>query len=188
MGLGVVLPKLDPTIRLRLAVLAVGGAVALGSMLLFARPNTPGVPSAPSVTAVSAVRITVHVSGAVLRPGLVEVGTSARVADVVAAAGGTTQSASLATVNLAAPVRDGEHIVIPDSLSPQPAAGDGKVRLNSATQAELESVPGIGPVLAARIIAAREERGGFSAIEDLLDVSGIGEAKLASFRDVVTVP
>ena len=106
----------------------------------------------------------------------------------MAAAGGTTGEAVLEAVNLAAPVRDGEQIVIPDAAAPSPAATSGQVRLNSATQAELESIPGIGPVLAERIIAARDERNGFTAIEDLLDVSGIGEAKLASFRDLVVVP
>ncbi len=170
-----------------MAVAAVGVAIAAGGIFFFAQPTAERARLPESAVVVPPARITVHISGAVQRPGLVEVGTAARVADVVAAAGGTTSDASLATINLAARVRDGEQIVIPDSSAPLPTA-DGKVRLNTATQAELESIPGIGPVLAARIIAARNERGGFAVIEDLLDVSGIGEAKLASFRDVVAVP
>ncbi|NND04558.1 MAG: ComEA family DNA-binding protein [Acidimicrobiia bacterium] len=173
---------------MRLAVGVIGVALVVASTWFFTQPAAPVAPDASPVAVVAASTITVHISGAVQRPGLVEVPFSARVADVVAAAGGSTPDAMLAAINLAATVRDGEQIVIPDASEPVAAAGDGKVRLNTATQAELESIPGIGPVLASRIVAARDEQGGFSSIEDLLDVSGIGEAKLASFRDVVTVP
>jgi len=182
------LPQLHPATRLRLAIGAVGVAVVAGSIFLFGQPITSVAPSPQPALVAEAGSITVHISGAVHRPGLVEVAVSSRIADVVAAAGGTTSDAILAAVNLAAPVRDGEQIVIPDMSSPLPSAAEGKVRLNTATQTDLESIPGIGPVLAARIVAVRDERGGFSAVEDLLDVSGIGEAKLASFRDVVAVP
>lgn len=130
-----------------------------------------------------------HVSGAVARPGLVEVPRTARVADAVAAAGGATAEAELAAINLADALHDTQQIVVPNS---QASAGhpvaDGVIHLNRATTEELESIPGVGPVLAGRIIAARELLGGFSAVEDLLDVSGIGEARLATFRDLVAVP
>ncbi len=158
--------------------------------MYYGQPATNAVaPPAPAVTTDTG-RITVHVSGAVASPGLVEVARSARVADVIAAAGGTTADAAPGRVNLAAPVRDGEQIVVPSATAPDevPMAADGRVRLNTADAAELEQIPGVGPVLAGRIITARDSVGGFATVEDLLDVAGIGEAKLAALRDHVVVP
>lgn len=139
-----------------------------------------------------AASITVHVSGEVVSPGLVRIASSSRVADAVAAAGGSTRGADLARVNLAATVRDGEQVVIPGIVAgPGSGAavdGEGKVRINSASASELEQLPGVGPVLAGRIAAYRDDNGPFSAVEDLLDVPGIGEGKLATMRDAVALP
>jgi competence protein ComEA len=168
----------------------VAAALAAAAFFYYGQPATNAVaPPAPAVTA-PAGRITVHVSGAVAAPGLVEVARSARVADVIAAAGGTTPDAVPGRVNLAAPVRDGEQIVVPAgaTFDQGPVTTDGRVRLNSAAASELEQIPGVGPVLAGRIIEARDAVGGFSTVEDLLDVAGIGEAKLAALRDFVVVP
>ncbi len=135
--------------------------------------------------------VTVHVSGEVVAPGLVEVAATARVADAVAAAGGTTRDADLARVNLAAPLQDGLQIVIPNVAGPTgdgAIVSDGRIHINAATAAELEQLPGVGPVLAAKIAAHRDEYGPFTTVEDLLDVSGIGEAKLAGLRDSVALP
>lgn len=142
--------------------------------------------------AVSDAGITVHVSGAVFGPGLVELLPGARVADAVAAAGGTLRTADLAALNLAAPVRDGEQIRVPElaiaSNGGVAIVDDGLVRINDADATGLEALPGVGPVLAGRIVAVREESGPFATVEDLLDVPGIGEATLAGLRDVVAVP
>jgi competence protein ComEA len=126
----------------------------------------------------------------VVAPGLVEIARSGRIADAIAAAGGTTSLANLAAINLAAPLRDGEQIVVPSVMVAGPGDGvaDGRVRLNTATARQLEEISGVGPVLAERIIAVRSELGGFESVEDLLDVPGIGEAKLAAMRDAVVVP
>lgn len=135
--------------------------------------------------------ITVHVSGEVGAPGLVVVAAGARLADAIAAAGGTTRDAHLEMVNLAALLRDGEQIVIPgtgDSGTAAAAFTDGKIHINTASPSELEQLPGVGPVLAERIFAFREENGPFDAVEDLLDVAGIGEAKLDAMRDLVAIP
>jgi len=136
--------------------------------------------------------ITVHVAGEVRSPGLVSVASDARVADAVAAAGGSTRDADLARINLAAPLRDGEQIVIPGVMAAGAAGGavaaDGKVHINSASVGELEELPGVGPVLADRIAAYRDEHGSFAVVEDLLDVPGIGEGKLATLRDSVALP
>lgn len=129
-----------------------------------------------------------------MSPGLVEVADGARVADAVAAAGGSTRDADLTGVNLAAQVRDGEQIVIPTMAAASATTGagsllaDGRVRINSASPVELENLPGVGPVLAARIAGYRDEHGPFAAVEDLLDVPGIGEGKLATLRDSVALP
>ena len=183
------MPSSDTNLRLRLGAAALAIAVAAAAILFYSQPAAPVAPPMPALAPTTSQHITVHVSGAVVSAGLVEVPWSARVADVVAAAGGTTPLADLTALNLASPVRDGEQIVVPE-LGSSAAAGPGEtvVRLNSASLDQLESIPGIGPVLAGRILEARDERGGFSSVEDLLDVSGIGEAKLASFRDLVSVP
>ena len=150
---------------------------------------------APLLVATSVVgeesSITVHVSGQVAAPGLVEVDAGARVADAVAGAGGSTRNADLALVNLAAPLLDGQQIVIPeigDALVGGGVASDGRIHINSATAGELEQLPGVGPVLAGRIASYRDENGPFATVEDLLNVPGIGEGKLETLRDSVAVP
>jgi competence protein ComEA len=148
----------------------------------------------PPTTGTSANRsaITVHVAGLVSRPGLVELPEGSRVADAVAAAGGLLPGARAEAINLAAALSDGQQIVVPgaDADSPATASGtpDGKIHLNQATAAELDALPGVGPVIAERIVSYRAENGPFQSIEDLLDVPGIGEAKLADLRDHVQVP
>ncbi len=140
--------------------------------------------------------LTVHVAGYVMSPGLVELATGARVADAVAAAGGLRPGADTTAINLATPLRDGDQVLIPgpSDQDGHPSAGapatdgDGRVRVNQANQAELETLPGVGPVLAQRILDFREEHGPFQTVEDLLDVPGIGEAKLASLRDHLIIP
>ncbi len=161
-----------------------------------APPPVQGGAPTEQVTAVAT--ITVHVSGQVVAPGLVALPADARLADAVAAAGGAARWAALDAVNLAQPVRDGERLVIPDTrnvpdarnaVPGASASGDSsaKIDLNAASAAELEGLDGVGPVLAARIVSYRDSIGRFETIEDLLDVPGIGEAKLAAIRDDVVV-
>lgn len=135
--------------------------------------------------------LVVHVAGEVRRPGIVRLAAGSRVVDAIEAAGGATPTAVLAGVNLAAAVVDGSQIVVPSSASgglAAPAVDDGIVVVNRATATELESLPGVGPVLAERILSHREEHGPFDTVEDLLDVSGIGEATLARLRPLVRIP
>ena len=147
--------------------------------------HRPGV-----VTEVSGQSMTVHVAGAVAHPGLVELSAGARVADAVAAAGGATPEAALAGLNLAQELVDGQQVVVPNAsdLGHLGAEDAGPIRLNSAGIDQLETLSGVGPVLAAAIVSHRDEHGPFMAVEDLLSVPGIGEAKLASIRDHVSVP
>ena len=173
-------------------VVAVALAVAAGGGAWFAgRPvPPPPVVTAPVVTGPGT--LTIHVSGAVHRPGLVHISPGGRMADAIAAAGGALPGADLDAVNLAAPVRDGDQVHVPvagdDEGGTAAATPGGPVRLNRATAAELEELPGIGPVTAGRIVAHRETHGPFLTVEDLLDVPGIGEGKLAALRDAVVVP
>ena len=193
----------------RLLLVAAGGAVVL--LLVGVVGFGSGVQVAPQAAiAVDAVpspapEVTVHVSGEVARPGLVTVPAGARVADVIVAvfaglagildaAGGATRRADLSSLNLATPVRSAEHIHV-SAMSTAPSgrdAGapgdDGGVRINVATAEELEALPGVGPVLAGRIAAFRDKFGPFLVVEDLLDVSGIGEGILAQLRDAVVLP
>ncbi len=173
------------------AVLAV--AVVAGVWFGGRPPQPPPVVVSVAATA-SEPRggVTVHVAGAVARPGLVDLASGSRIADALAAAGGALPTADVSALNLAAPVRDGEQIAVPvrgeAAVGGAAVAADGRVRLNTASVADLEQLPGIGPVTAQRIVALREERGPYATVEDLLDVPGIGEGKLAALRDAVIVP
>lgn len=171
------------------AVVLAAAALAAGLWYQQSAPE-PAPLIAATEPATADGTITVHVSGEVMAPGLVELVEGARVADAVAGAGGTTRAADLGRVNLAAGVTDGLQIVIPSENEPGEGAApdDGRVRVNTATVVELEALPGVGPVLAERIAAYREESGGFAVVEDLLDVPGIGEAKLDALRDSVAIP
>lgn len=151
----------------------------------------------------------VHVAGAVNAPGVVQLRAGDRVADALDAAGGPTPDAALDSLNLARPLVDGEQVLVPTLAEAAAAAQssavggaggpdgggqgaratlpDGRLDLNSATAAQLEELPGVGPVLAGRIIAHRDEHGPFTDAAELREVSGIGEATWASLRDLVGV-
>ncbi|CDJ99978.1 Competence protein ComEA helix-hairpin-helix repeat protein [Microbacterium sp. C448] len=143
---------------------------------------------------VSAGVLYVHVSGAVARPGLYRLDGGARLVDAVAVAGGFAEDADEAGVNLARTLSDGEQIVVPVVGQAPPAAsagggttGDARVNLNTATVAELDTLPRVGPAIAQRIIDWRTTNGRFSAVDDLLSVPGIGEKMLESLRPLVVL-
>jgi competence protein ComEA len=171
-------------------------AVAAGTWWGAGKGEPPPNLAAPTLTTSGdpAVRstITVHVAGQVSKPGLVELPEGSRVADAVAEAGGFLPGARADLINLAATLADGQQIIVPGPDGDLPAVAgetpDGKIHLNLATAAELDALPGVGPVIAERIVSYREENGPFQSVEDLLDVPGIGEAKLADLRDHVQVP
>jgi len=169
------------------AALVLAAAAAAGLWYAGRAPAAPPVVVDPAYG--EGRVITVHVAGAVRSPGVVQVAADCRVGDALAAAGGVLPEADLARVNLAAPLADGQQVLVPAiSAEGDAVAGDGRVHLNVAGAEELESLPGVGPVLAERIVAYREEHGPFTAVEDLLEVPGIGEAKLAALREAVLVP
>ena len=149
-----------------------------------------GEQSPGGVAAIESPAIYVHVFGAVQHPGLYRFEGPTRVVDVVAAAGGFAKSADHDGVNLAREVSDGEHLKVP-LVGEEPSAADepsdARVNLNTADEATLDTLPRIGPALAGRIIAWREDNGRFTSVEDLLAVPGIGEKMLASLRELVRV-
>lgn len=139
-----------------------------------------------------AAEVVVHVVGEVTRPGVVRLPAGSRVTDAVDAAGGASAGANLAALNLARVLTDGEQVVVPGpQVAGEPGTGEAsgadELDLNSADPAALEALPGIGPVLAARIVEWRTEHGRFSSVEELAEVSGIGPALLDGLRDLVRV-
>ena len=142
-------------------------------------------------TAAGAPRLVVHVVGAVRRAGLFRLPEGARVADALARAGGPTARADLSLVNLAAPLADGQQVVVPrrgppgSAPSGAPATGV-KVSLAMATVEQLDELPGIGPVTAQKIVDWRTTHGPFRSVEDLDAIPGIGPARVEQLRDLVT--
>lgn len=175
-----------------LALVVLSGAVGLGILRGQATPTeSVSLGDAHSDEVEQGGELYVHVLGAVERPGLYVLDLDARLVDAVAAAGGTTDDADLAAINLARLLTDGEQIVVPvagaSAAAGATAPGDDRIDLNTADQAALETLPRIGPALAGRIIAWRDENGRFQSVDDLLAVPGIGEKMLAGIRDGVRV-
>ena len=139
----------------------------------------------------TAPRLVVDVAGAVRRPGIYRLATGTRVDDAVAAAGGGTARADIAAVNLAAPLSDGEQVLVPARGAAGAAgasAGSTVVDLNSATAEQLDTLPGIGPSTAAKIVAYRQQHGAFHSLAELDAISGIGPSKLAELKGLVSPP
>jgi len=165
-------------------------ALLTGAAWWFSRPDavpaTPlplaslGASGAPTATVV------VDVSGAVVAPGLVELAPGSRVADALDAAGGASADAVLDGLNLARHVNDGEQILVPHAGDAEHSDG-GLINLNQADAEALEQLPGVGPVLAARIVADREANGPFASLKDLGRVAGVGEAVVGALEGVATV-
>jgi competence protein ComEA len=191
------------------AVLVLGGrwlaGRASGGEQIAAATSLPAAPRerSPDVRLTPGSRSAfVHVVGAVRRPGVYRLGGGARVQDALRRAGGATRRANVDAINLAAPVQDGAQIVVPRrgavGAVAAPAGTDGAtpgagavpaapVNLNAATAEQLETLDGVGPATAAKILDYRRTHGGFRSVDDLDEVSGIGPKRLAALRGKVTV-
>lgn len=171
-----------------IALLVVGGGV-LASRRPQPKPLEIQMPT-PSPTVEPIIKV--HVAGAVLNPGVYTLKDGDRVADAIAAAGGFTADANRDALNLAARLADGQKIAVPRLGEPTPAASSddtatGKVNINMATQAQLEALPGIGPVMAQRIIEFRNKNGPFKRIEDLRDQKLVPASTFEKIKDKITL-
>jgi competence protein ComEA len=179
----------------RSVVLAVLGAVVLGGVFVTVRSRAPA-PVPIAVVEDTAVPtpiplVIVDVGGAVARPGVVRLSYGARIGDAIAAAGGTTPDADLGSVNRAALLRDGARVYVPHYGEVPPAGSLGgdaetKIDLNHATAAELESLPGIGPATAGRIVRSRDQRP-FAKVDELQTRGLVTARVLADIRDMLTL-
>jgi competence protein ComEA len=189
-GAAIVLVLLGLTIAILVTALGSHGATQAVPKL---QPSKTAVPVASGSPSGSAVYV--HVLGAVARPGLYLLGDGDRAVDAIAAAGGFGPTADQSQVNLARPLVDGEQLLvlaIGEAPAPLPQAGGatvpgGKVNLNTADRAALETLPRVGPAMSQRIIDWRTQNGRFTAVEDLMSVTGVGEKTFEELKDLVTV-
>jgi competence protein ComEA len=175
-----------------LAAVAVVAALAAGLVLLRSRPHEvstlPVALASPAADAGGVV--VVDVAGKVRRPGIVRLPLGSRVDDAVRAAGGPLPGATFDGLNRAAKLTDGEQVVVgvpPAGVQGGASSGDARVDLNTADASTLDALPGIGPVLAQKIVDWRTEHGRFASVDQLREVSGIGESKYAALKGKVRV-
>jgi competence protein ComEA len=176
--------------------------LALVLLVVAWRHTAAGTPAPLRVAPVTAARtspataarlLVVDVVGAVRRPGLVRLAEGSRVADAIAHAGGLGRGAERAGVNFAAPVSDGQQVVVPQRGAAVAAgagggaasASTGPVSLSSATAEQLDALPGVGPVTAEKIVAYRQQHGAFRSVDELDAISGIGPSRIADLRGLV---
>ena len=187
------------------ALVLVGAVVVAGAALWYLRsvPRAVQVREAvpavgPTAASPSPAVLIVHVAGQVRRPGVYEFRAGDRVVDAIHAAHGPRKGANLDGLNLAAPLTDGEQVLVPSRTASAPAVGavppagttgaaGAPININTASESQLEELPGIGPVLAQRILDYRTEHGPFPTVDALDDVSGIGPATMDELRDLITV-
>jgi competence protein ComEA len=182
------------TQRRTLAAVA-GVLIALSLFVVFSGKSEVVLAKPIAPTQMVAPALIIDVTGEVVSPGVYELPAGSRVIDAIKAAGGARAKAALSDLNLARVIKDGEQIYVDliytagsrARAGTKAAAPRGPININRATVSDLDSLDGIGPVIAKRIIAFRTANGPFTAVEDLLKVSGIGDAKFAQFKEKIRV-
>ena len=172
-----------------------GVLIALSLFVVFSGKSEVVVAEPIAPTQMVAPALVIDVTGEVVAPGVYELPAGSRVIDAIRAAGGAKAKAALSELNLARVIKDGEQIYVDliYTAGSRARAGSkasvprGPININRATASDLDSLDGIGPVIAKRIIAFRTANGPFTAVEDLLKVSGIGDAKFAQFKEKIRV-
>ena len=172
-----------------------GALIALSLFVVFSGKSEEVIAEPIAPTQMVAPALIIDVTGEVVSPGVYELPAGSRVIDAIKAAGGARPKAALSDLNLARVIKDGEQIYV-DLIykagasvraGSKASAPRGPININRATMSDLDSLDGIGPVIAKRIIAYRTANGPFTALEDLLKVSGIGDAKFAQFKEKIRV-
>jgi len=188
-----------PYWQIAVLVVIIAGALVGGYFILRPAPRPAGIFQSLEEEAVGDAgeqggsELTVHVAGSVSHPGVVLLEEGDRVIDAIVAAGGPLPEADLERLNLAQVVQDGQKITVSAKGAVEGAQSgttdseEERINLNTSSRSELEELPGIGPTLAERIIAYRDKKGGFRSIEELKQVSGIGEKKFEELRDLVEI-
>jgi competence protein ComEA len=189
------MPQLELSRRRALAAAALLLVALLLAGRLLLHAGTPSTAPPPVVLPTAAPTapelLVIDVVGAVRRPGLLRLAKGSRIADAVARAGGATRRADLAQVNLAAPIADGEQVMVParggggSAGTGATTASTGPVHLSTATPDQLDALPGIGPVTAQKILDYRTEHGAFSSVDELDAIPGIGPARIDELRGLV---
>jgi competence protein ComEA len=182
--------------RYRVPIVGVLSAllVTAGAVIYVRRPVAQPIEILePSPSSVVSQEEAVYVTGAVAKPGVYYLPQESRVQDALEAAGGPTVNADLDRVNLAQRVHDEDQIYVPEigeenlPATSSGGSGEGLLDINTASAAELESLPGIGPVLAQSIVDYREAHGPFGTVEEIMEVQGIGQAVFEEIRELITV-
>lgn len=190
-------------VKKRLLFIAVLAVIIMGGSCYayWQKNSVPESTTAPAIVQASTDKsarqgeLTVYISGAVVQPGVIKVNAGTRIIDVINTAGGLAQGADVGKLNLAQTVKDGMHIQVPGTkLTSQIAPNDsipkpvsGKVNINTADKKELDSLPGIGPALAQRIVEYRQANGPFKELDDIKNVSGISDSKYSKLKDKITI-
>jgi len=187
------MPQISRGRALAYVVALLLGLTLAGRVVFHTGAHPRAAPVAMKAAQAPARKVLVHVVGAVRKPGLYRLTEGSRIDDAIKAAGGAKPKADLELINLAAPVADGQQVIVPvrghaasaGSSAGGSSATGGHVHLNTATLEELDTLPGVGPVTAQKILDYRNEHGAFKSVDELDAVPGIGPARLAELKKVV---
>ena len=187
------MPQISRGRALAYVVALLLGLTLAGRVVFHTGAHPRAAPVAMKAAQAPARKVLVHVVGAVRKPGLYRLTEGSRIDDAIKAAGGAKPRADLQLINLAAPVADGQQVIVPvrghaasaGSSAGGSSATGGHVHLNTATLEELDTLPGVGPVTAQKILDYRNEHGAFKSVDELDAVPGIGPARLAELKKVV---